>query len=156
MWCESFSLFSWLMLTSVLREFLDLYSTGPFSKYVCLSLSYDWLFVTPWTVAHQASLSMDFSRQEYCRESPFPSPRNLSNPGIEPGSPALQADSLLFEPPGKLEYTCFYIFLSVVTFLLVFHYYFKFKSVWRVGKKITSQYVATLFCYLKQIKVWRS
>ena len=50
--------------------------------------------VTPWTVAHQAPLSMGLSRQEYWSGLPFPSPGDLSNPGIEPGSPALQADSL--------------------------------------------------------------
>ena len=44
---------------------------------------------------------MRFSRQEYWSGSPFPSPGDLSNPGIEPGSPALQVDSILSEPPGK-------------------------------------------------------
>ena len=52
---------------------------------------------TPWTVALQASLSMGFSRQEYWNELPVPSPGDLLDPGIEPGSPALQADSLLTE-----------------------------------------------------------
>ena len=52
------------------------------------------LFATPWTVAHQAPLSMGFSRQEYWSGLPFPSPGDLSNPGIEPRSPALQADAL--------------------------------------------------------------
>ena len=50
--------------------------------------------VTPLTVAHQASLSMGFSRQEYWSGLPFPSPGYLPNPGIGPGSPALQSDSL--------------------------------------------------------------
>ena len=52
------------------------------------------LFATPWTVAHQAPLSMEFSRQEYWSRLPFPSPGDLPNPGIEPRSPALQADHL--------------------------------------------------------------
>ena len=65
------------------------------------SLSRVWLFATPWTVAYQASQSMEFSRQEYWSGLPFPSPGNLANPGIELGSPALQADALLSEPPGK-------------------------------------------------------
>ena len=56
---------------------------------------------TPQTAAHQAPLSLGFSRQEYWSGLPFPSPGDLPNPGIEPGSPALQADSLLSEPPGK-------------------------------------------------------
>ena len=61
-----------------------------------------WLFVTPLcTVAYQAPPSMGFSRQEYWSGLRFPSPRDLPNPGIEPGSPAFQADSLTSEPPGK-------------------------------------------------------
>ena len=59
------------------------------------------LFATPWTVAFKAPLSMEFSRQEYWSGSPFPSPGYLPNPGIEPGSPTLQADALPSEPPGK-------------------------------------------------------
>ena len=65
------------------------------------SLSRVRLFATPWTVAHQAPLSMGFSRQEYWSGLPFPSPGDLSNPGIEPRSPALQAGPLTSEPPGK-------------------------------------------------------
>ena len=57
--------------------------------------------MTPWTVAHQAPLSMGFSRQEYWSGLPFPSPVDLPNPGIEPRSPTLQADSLLPELPGN-------------------------------------------------------
>ena len=52
------------------------------------------LFATPWTVAYQAPLSMGFSRQEYWSGLPFPSPGDLPDPGIEPGSPALQADAV--------------------------------------------------------------
>ena len=59
------------------------------------------LFVTPRTVACQASLSMGFSRQEYWSGLPFPSPEDLPNPGIKPRSPALQADSLPFELQGS-------------------------------------------------------
>ena len=55
------------------------------------------------TVAHQAPLSKGFLRQEYWRGFPFPSPEDLPNPGIKPRSPALQAVSLLSEPPGKPE-----------------------------------------------------
>ena len=56
------------------------------------------LFVTPWSVARQAPLSMGFSRQEYWSGLPFPTPGDLHDPGIEPVSPALQADSLLNGP----------------------------------------------------------
>ena len=59
-------------------------------------LSHIQLFVTPWTVACQAPPSMGFSRQEYWSELPFPSPGDLPNPGIEPGSPTLQADSTVW------------------------------------------------------------
>ena len=64
-------------------------------------LSHVQLFETPWMVAHQAPLSMEFSRQEYWSGLPFPPPGDLPNPGIKPRSPALQADSLPSEPPGK-------------------------------------------------------
>ena len=60
---------------------------------------------TPWTVARQAPLSMRFFRQEYWIGLPFPSPGDLSNPGIKPMSPALQMDSLSSEPPGKPKNT---------------------------------------------------
>ena len=55
----------------------------------------------PWTVAYQASPSIGFSRQGYWSGLPFPSPGDLPNPGIEPGSSALEADALTSEPPGK-------------------------------------------------------
>ena len=57
--------------------------------------------VIPWTVAHQAPLSMEFSRHKYWSGLPFPSSGDLPNPGLEPGSPALQADSLPTELLGK-------------------------------------------------------
>ena len=58
-------------------------------------------FVTPWTAARQAPLSMGFPRQEYWSGLPFSPPGDLPDPGIKPGSPALQEDSLPTEPPGK-------------------------------------------------------
>ena len=61
----------------------------------CLTLA------TPWTIARQAPLSMGFSMQEYWSGLPFPSPGDLPVPGIKLGFPALQADSLPSEPPGK-------------------------------------------------------
>ena len=68
-------------------------------KFSCL-----WFFVTPWTVASQAPLSMRLSWQEYCCGFPFPSPGDLPNPGIEPlslASPALAGRFFTTEPPGK-------------------------------------------------------
>ena len=63
------------------------------------SLSHVWLFATPWTVARQAPPSMGFSRQEYWSGLLFPIPGDLPGPGITPGSPSLQADSV----PTKLQ-----------------------------------------------------
>ena len=60
------------------------------------------LFATLWSAACQAPPSMGFSRNENWSGVPFPSPGDLPNPGIEPGSPALRADSLLSEPPGMI------------------------------------------------------
>ena len=67
----------------------------------CVSCSIMSDSVTPWTVAHQTPLSMGFPRQEYWSQLPFPSPGDLPDPRIEPGSPALQAVSLPSEPPGN-------------------------------------------------------
>ena len=60
------------------------------------------LFMIPWIVARQALLSMGFPRQKYWSGLPFPSPGELPDPGIEPGSPALQVDSLPSESPGNI------------------------------------------------------
>ena len=72
-----------------------IFSGGGLVAKSCLTL------VTPWTAACQAPLSMGFSRQEYWSGLPFPSPGDLPDTGIEPGCPALQADSLLTELQGK-------------------------------------------------------
>ena len=70
---------------------------------VCKLLSHFQLFMTPWTLASQAPLSMGFSRQEYWSGLPFPSPEDLPNSGIEPRSPALQVNFLPSKPPGSLK-----------------------------------------------------
>ena len=75
-----------------------------FGRWVCglvLSRSVVSDSVVPWTVARQAPLSMGFSRQEHGSGLPFPSPRDLPDPRMEPRSPTLQADSLPSEPAGK-------------------------------------------------------
>ena len=59
------------------------------------------LFVTPWTVVHQAPLSMGFHRQEYWSGLPFPSPGDLPGPGIEPIFPTLTSEFFTTEPAGK-------------------------------------------------------
>ena len=75
----------------------------PALKVKVKSLSRVRLSATPWTVAYQAPPSMGFSRQEYWSGVPFPSPGDLPDPGIEPGSPTFQADTLTSESPGKPE-----------------------------------------------------
>ena len=80
-------------------------ATGPPGKSLILSvcvLSHIHFFATPWTVAHQAPLSVGFSRQEYWSGLPFPSPGDIPNLGTEPVSPAWQADSLPLSHPGNL------------------------------------------------------
>ena len=78
---------------------VNFFSFGMFSHF-----SYIRFWVIPWTIAHQTSLSLGFSRQEDCNGMPCPSPGDLSNPGMEPATPeslGLQAASLLSEPLKK-------------------------------------------------------
>ena len=83
------------------------------------------LFATPWTIAYQAPPSMGFSRQECWSGLPFPSPGHLPDPGNEPGSPALQADTLPSEPLGKPD-----IVLDAKTNLLdIFLSFFKMADI---------------------------
>ena len=70
-------------------------------KVKVLVLSCIQLFATPWTIACQAPLSLEFSKQEYWSGLPFPSPGDLPDPGIKPGSPVLQRDCLPSNLPGK-------------------------------------------------------
>ena len=90
-----------IIFSNIFFPFSSIEGTICLLKVKVKSLSHVWLFSTPWTVAYQAPPSMGFSRQEYWSGVPFSSPRNLPDPRIEPGSPALQADPLLSEPPGK-------------------------------------------------------
>ena len=69
--------------------------------------------------AHQTPLSMGFSRQEYWSGLSFPSPRDLPNPGIEPGSPALQVDYLYSEPPGKPGQCCLSLMILTFSHLII-------------------------------------
>ena len=71
------------------------------------------LYATPWTVARQAPLSMGFSRQEYWSGLPFPSLGDLPEPGIEPGSPTLQADALPSEPPGNSRFSQIHVSINI-------------------------------------------
>ena len=95
------------------------------------SLSRVRLFVIPWTVAYQAPQPMEFSRQEYWSGLPFPSPGDLPNPGIKPGSLALQADALPSEPPGKP--ICMYIHKHYIFFIQLYvHRYLSYFYVFAI------------------------
>ena len=89
-------------------------------------LSHAQLFATPWTVAHQALLSMEFSRQEHWSGLTFLSPGDLPNPGgIEPTSPAFQVDSL---PLNHVGTTYNYIVVYLVKYPFLFSCGFKLLS----------------------------
>ena len=79
-------------------------------------------FVTPWTAARQAPLSMGFPRQEYWSGLPCPPPGDLLSSGIESRSPALQADSVGTQPPGKIPYI--YIYIHTYTYVLIYDIWF--------------------------------
>ena len=91
------------------------------------SLSRVRLFATPWTVAYQAPPSMGLSRQECWSGLPFPSPGDLPDPGIKPGSPTLQADALPSEPPGKPQYL--FLRVGILKYNLVLNV--MFISIWK-------------------------
>ena len=101
------------------------------------------LFAAPWTVAYQAPLSMGFSRQEYWIGLPFPSPGDLPDPGIEPRSPALQANALPSKPPGKSIYIYIYMYIYTYNF-----YIFKYILLY--------SYILNIHYYLLYAKVTRS
>ena len=94
-----YSLKKWLLLLSFSWKLLFQVCRSSNREPTVKLLSSVRLFVTPWTVAYQAPPSMEFSRPEYWSGLPFPSPEDLPYPGIEPGSPTLQADTLPSEPP---------------------------------------------------------
>ena len=97
----------------------DLHFSKEFlTRYKVKWLSHVQLFLPPWTVACQAPLPMGFSRQEYWSGLPFPSPGDLPNPGIKPGSPELQSGSLPSEPPAKLLQVYSWVIFTYPHFLL--------------------------------------
>ena len=86
----------------------------------CQSCSRIQLFMIPWTVACQAPLSMEFSKQEYWSAQPFPSPGDIPNQEIKSRSPALQADSLPYEPSGKPTKDCSVVALQSLSCVRLF------------------------------------
>ena len=121
MW-NNWNSLTWLLLrthndlTSLDNSLTVSYTVNILWKWKLLSCV--WLFATPWTVAHQAPLSIELSRQEHWSGWPFPPPRDLPNPGIKLRSPALQADSLLFEPPEKVNIS--FLHNSTISFLGIY------------------------------------
>ena len=109
----AFSLLS--AIRAVSSAYLKVKSESEVTQVKVKLLSRVQLFLTPWTVAYQAPVSMGFSRQEYWSGLPFPSPGDLPNSGIKPESPTLQADALTSEPPGMPSaYLRLLIFLPAV------------------------------------------
>ena len=96
--CEGYWDYACTGLEFLLRRMLNKYWA---CVHICCCFSRVQLCATPWTVAHQAPLSMIFSRQEYWSGLPFPSPGDLPNPGIEPVYPALAGGFFTIESPGK-------------------------------------------------------
>ena len=89
------------------------YGDGGLVAKLCLTL------LTPWTMACQTPVPMGFPRQEYWNELPFPTPRNLPNPGIKPEPPALAGRFFTTQPPGKLIYIyhIFWSFSYIINYL---------------------------------------
>ena len=100
---------------------------------VVQSLSHVQLFVTPWTVAHQTPLFIEFSRQEYRNGLPFPPPGDLPDSGTEPRSAVLQVDSLPSEPPRRS--------LNWMVYLFIIEYK-SFYTCWKQEKGMTEDEMA--------------
>ena len=105
-----------LYLTSLLIKNLNNNLCSLVVKVKMKVLSLVRFFATPWTIACQAPPSMGFPREEYWNGLPFPSPGDLPDPGIKPGCPALQADSLPSEPPGNM------FIYGTSSLSLIYHY----------------------------------
>ena len=117
------------------------------------------LFATPWTVARQGHLSMQFPRQECWCELPFPSPRDIPHPGIEPRSPALQADSLPAEQWGSpIQYVVYsiYVIHYICTYIHVSTYCLDFKllEVRSIYFIFVHSWVTWWFVHGKHLHVW--
>ena len=124
-----------------------------------------WLFVIPWSVACPAPMSMEFSRQEHWIGLPFPSLGDLPNRGIEPGSPALQADSLPIEPLGKPSFHHIPMSsLKHLVYTLMFFFFFSFgrgacvlshfSRVWLFAKPWTIAHLAALCMGCSRQEYW--
>ena len=115
--CLGMRAFRWNMQWTVSPGVAQVVWAVPHHLWV--QLSHVQLFATPWATACQAPLSMKFSKQEYWSGLLYPPAGDLPNPGIQPRSPALQADSLLSEWPGKL-YSHYLLLFKIYNISLVF------------------------------------
>ena len=110
------------------------------------------LFATPWSVACQAPLSMEFSRQEYCSGLPCPSPRDFSNPGIKPASPPLAGGFFTTEPPASPVYihTYIHIYFYFIVSCTLYSYYINIYDIKCYSPKsfsdIQQNFVQILYC----------
>ena len=112
----------WATVHWVIRFGHDLGSKPPpYIYFHACMLSHVWLFATPWTVAHHASLPMGIPKQGYWIGFTCPSPRELADSGIEPVSPALAGKFFTTRPPGKPIYMCVcecvYIYIHIFTYI---------------------------------------
>ena len=110
---------------TIVKKLKESIVNNNYAVLVLMLLSRVQLFATPWTVAHQAPLSMGFSRQEYWSGVPYPPPGDPPNPGMEARSSTLQADSLPSEPsrkPPKNNYN-YYKLLTNIHILKEVDYY---------------------------------
>ena len=119
---------------------------------VALSLSRVWFFATPCTVAHQAPLSMEFSRQEYWSGLPLPSPGNLFDPGMEPGSPALAGGFFTIWATKLLQIwrnwnICLERQMAISNFVLFF-FFLTFLYVWSLSIPYITDNLFYLMAYL--------
>ena len=137
---------SWSHKESDTTDYAHTHTSKAFTKSTrkC-TLSHIRLFVTLWTVARQALLSMGFSRQEYWSGLPFPPPGDLPDPGIEPWSPSLQTDSSLSEPPGKLSIFCNLLFFCFGFWVI--------SSVWSYSVSIEF-FFFTIFLFFRNLCSW--
>ena len=119
---------NWFYIYMPLHIYIHIYSV--IYIYVCVytspwaaSLSRVWLFATPWTIAFQAPLSMEFSRQEYWSELPCPPPGDLPNPGVEPRSLALRVILYYLSHQGNPRIyilTCLYNWITIYIYIYIY------------------------------------
>jgi len=111
--------------------------------------------VIPWNVACQTPLSMAFPRQEYWSGLPFPSPSDLSDPESEPGSPALQADSLPSEPlKPHLNHTYIHIYVSVSHIYMAYIYTQRYLDTQVCIYLNMYVHISIIYWYVHNINIW--